>query len=499
MTQQRIALCGGSRTAIGKFGGSLAELGALDLGAEVVKGCLKRAGAEAVDIERLVLGENIQVTRGGNPARHVLLRSGIPVEADDYSINMNCSSGLRAITCLSQDLLRNDVKVGVAAGTESMSNTPYMLEKARRGYRLGNGVLVDFLADYILGDAGPMAEKVAATYNISREDQDRWALDSQQKALDAIDAGVFADSIVPINIAKKGAEASLFTVDEHPRRGLSLESLAKLKPVFDPAGTVTVGNSSGINDGAAAFVVCTEETAHEHGYVIDGFLTGWASAGVEPGLFGIGPVPAVRKLLGTRRARRGRYRPCRAERGLRLLDSRRCPRAQVGRGQGERQRRSHRARPPGRGHRDHPHYQVAQRAQKAPAEAWHRHHVRRQRPGHGAVGRNGLDIRPGSRQSSECRSPGLGQPQRRSGARAPAAATQSRTAWNTGTPTASTAADIFAVYGPPMAPQTTGLPRPLSLAMASTIFSSKGEFWNTNQGITTSTSDSAMSASMPIS
>ncbi len=298
MTERRIALCGGSRTAIGKFGGSLAEIGALDLGAEVVKGCLKRAGAEPSEIERLVLGENIQVTRGGNPARHVLLRSGIPVEADDYSINMNCSSGLRAIACLAQDLLRDDVEVGVAAGTESMSNTPYMLENARRGYRLGNGVLVDFLTDHILGDAGPMAEKVAAEYHISREDQDRWALDSQQKALDAIDAGRFADSIVPIGIAKKGAEPSLFSVDEHPRRGLSLESLAKLKPAFDPAGSVTAGNSSGINDGAAAFVVCTEEVARERGYVIDGFLTGWASAGVEPSLFGIGPVPAVRKLLG---------------------------------------------------------------------------------------------------------------------------------------------------------------------------------------------------------
>ena len=298
MTQQRIALCGGSRTAIGRFGGSLAEIGALDLGAELVKGCLKHAGAEPSEIERLVLGENIQVTRGGNPARHVLLRSGIPIEADDYSINMNCSSGLRAITCLAQDLLRDDVKVGVAAGTESMSNTPYMLENARRGYRLGNGVLIDFLADYILGDAGPMAENVAAAYHVSREDQDRWALDSQQKALDAIDAGRFAESIVPIDIAKKGAEPNLFSVDEHPRRGLSLEKLAKLKPVFDPAGSVTAGNSSGINDGAAAFVVCTEEVARERGYVIDGFLTDWAAAGVEPGLFGIGPVPAVRKLLG---------------------------------------------------------------------------------------------------------------------------------------------------------------------------------------------------------
>jgi acetyl-CoA C-acetyltransferase len=296
MAEQRIALSGGARTAIGKFGGSLQDISALDLGAEAVKGCLSRAGAEPGDVERLVLGENIQVTRGGNPARHVLMRAGIPVEADDYSINMNCSSGLRAITSLGQDVLREDVKIGVAAGTESMSNTPYLLEKARRGYRLGNGVLIDFLADYVLGDAGPMAEKVASQYKITRDDQDCWAVESQRRALEAIDVGWFADAIVPINVAKKG-EPNWFSVDEHPRRGVTLEALAKLKPAFDPNGTVTAGNSSGINDGAAAFLVCTEAVARDRGYPVDGYVTGWASAGVEPTLFGIGPVPAVRKLL----------------------------------------------------------------------------------------------------------------------------------------------------------------------------------------------------------
>lgn len=297
MTEQRLALCGGTRTAIGRFCGSLQDISALDLGAEVTKACLARAGAEPAQVQRLVLGENIQVTRGGNPARHILLRAGLPIEADDYSINMNCSSGLRAITSLGQDLLREDVEVGIAAGTESMSNTPYLLEKARRGYRLGNGVLIDFLADYVLGDAGPMAEKVATKYEISREDQDRWAVESQRRALEAIDAGWFADAIVPIDVAKKGAEPNLFSVDEHPRRGVTLETLAKLKPAFDPNGSVTAGNSSGINDGAAAFLVCTEATAAERNYAVDGYVTGWASAGVEPTLFGTGPVPAVQKLL----------------------------------------------------------------------------------------------------------------------------------------------------------------------------------------------------------
>ena len=296
MTSKRLALCGGTRTAIGRFGGSLQDISALDLGAEVVKACLAHAGAAPEQVQRLVLGENIQVTRGGNPARHVLLRAGLPISADDYSINMNCSSGLRAITSLAQDILGEDVELGIAAGTESMSNTPYLLEKARRGYRLGNGVLIDFLADYVLGDAGPMAEKVAAEYQISREDQDAWAVESQRRALEAIDSGWFQDAIVPIDVATKG-EANLFSLDEHPRRGVSLEALAKLKPAFKEGGTVTAGNSSGINDGAAAFVVCTEALAAERGYVVDGYLTGWASAGVEPTLFGTGPIPAVEKLL----------------------------------------------------------------------------------------------------------------------------------------------------------------------------------------------------------
>jgi acetyl-CoA C-acetyltransferase len=296
MTDERIALSGGARSAIGRFGGALQDVSPLDLGAEVVKGCLARAGARPEETERLVLGENIQVTRGGNPARHVLLRSGIPKTSDDYSINMNCSSGLRAIACLAQDVLRRDVEVGVAAGTESMSNTPYLLEQARRGYRLGNGVLVDFLADYVLGDAGPMAEKVAKEFSISRTDQDAFALESQHKAFAAIDAGLFKETIIPIKVGKPKDE-TWFLEDEHPRRGVTMESLAKLRPAFDPDGTVTAGNSSGINDGAAAFVVSTEEVARSHEFAVDGYVTGWASAGVEPALFGTGPVPAVRKLL----------------------------------------------------------------------------------------------------------------------------------------------------------------------------------------------------------
>jgi len=185
----------------------------------------------------------------------------------------------------------------VAVGTESMSNTPYLLDKARRGYRLGNGVLIDFLADYILGDAGPMAEKVAAEYKISRQNQDLYAVESQRRALAAIDAGWFADAIVPINSETRAVEPNWFSVDEHPRRGITAEALAKLKPAFDLRGTVTAGNSSGINDGAAAFLLSTEAVARDRRFAVDGYVTGWASAGVEPSVFGTGPIPAVRKLL----------------------------------------------------------------------------------------------------------------------------------------------------------------------------------------------------------
>ncbi|MDI6871796.1 MAG: thiolase family protein [Bacillota bacterium] len=292
---ERIAITSGVRTAIGKFGGSLKDVSPIDLGALVVNEAIRRAGLEPSQIDRLVLGENIQVTRGGNPARRVHLAAGLPVEIDDYTMNMNCASGLRAIISAGQDILLGEIKVAVAGGMENMSQTPYFLEGARFGYRLGNGVLIDYLADYILGDAGPMAENVAARYNITREDQDRWAYESQMRAAAAIREGKFKDEIMPITVP--GKNPFVFEVDEYPRPDTSLEKLASLKPVFKKDGTVTAGNSSGINDGAAAVTVMSEKTAAELGLEPLGYLEAWASIGVDPDLFGIGPVPAVRKLL----------------------------------------------------------------------------------------------------------------------------------------------------------------------------------------------------------
>jgi acetyl-CoA C-acetyltransferase len=293
---QRVAVLSATRTAIGRFGGSLRDVPALDLGARVVTAGISRSGVPVEDIERVVLGQNMQVTRGGNPARHVLLRAGLPVRADDYSINMNCASGLRAMTSLASDILLGDVDNGVAVGTENMSAAPYLLEGARFGYRLGSGALIDFLADYILGDAGPMAEAVAKRYRVSRSEQDHFAASSQAKAAEAIKSGHFRDQIVPVEIKAKGGPR-LVEADEHPRPEVTVESLSKLAPAFDPEGTVTAGNSSGINDGAAAAVLMSEESACSSGLVPLGFIRSWAAAGVEPGLFGIGPVPAVAKLL----------------------------------------------------------------------------------------------------------------------------------------------------------------------------------------------------------
>lgn len=291
-----VALVAPVRTAIGRFGGSLSSVAALDLGAIVAKAAIARSGLPSERVERVVAGENIQISRGGNPARRVLLRAGIPQEADAYTINMNCSSGLRAMVSLAEDVLLGDVSVGVALGMENMSQTPYLLEDARFGYRLGSGQLVDFLADYLLGDAGPMAEKVASEYGIGRKEQDEYAAESQRRAAEALEHGVFAYDIVPVDVPVKGGTQT-FDRDEHLRAGTTAESLARLKPAFTPSGTVTAGNSSGINDGAAAVVVVHDDVAKADGFEVSGYLRGWASAGVPPDMFGIGPVPAVSKLL----------------------------------------------------------------------------------------------------------------------------------------------------------------------------------------------------------
>jgi acetyl-CoA C-acetyltransferase len=292
-----VVIVGGARTAIGKFGGSLRDIEAIDLGATALRAAVERAGVGPDAIERVVAGENIQVSRRGNPARQVLLRAGIPTSSDDYSVNMNCASGLRAITTLAGDILLGDVEIGAAVGMENMSRTPFLLEGARWGYRLGNAAAIDFLSDYILGDAGPMAETVADRCGIDRARQDAWALRSQERALAAIADGRFEADIVDVEVAGPKGAAGVFRTDEHPRADTTIEKLAALKPAFRQDGSVTAGNASGINDGAAAVVLMRRSTADRLALEPRAVLAGWSAAGVEPGVFGLGPIPATRRLL----------------------------------------------------------------------------------------------------------------------------------------------------------------------------------------------------------
>ena len=292
-----VVIVGGARTAIGRFGGALASVEPIDLGAQALRGAMDRAGVAPSDMQRVVAGENIQISRRGNPARQVLLRAGIPVTSDDYAINMNCASGLRAMATLASDLLLGDVEIGAAVGMENMSRTPYLLEGARWGYRLGNAPVIDFLSDYILGDAGPMAETVAERCGISRERQDQWAYRSQQRTTTAIGNGWFDDDIVTVDAPGAKGQSVQVRADEHPRPETTLDKLASLKPAFREGGSVTAGNSSGINDAGAAVVLARQSTAERLGARARAVVAGWSSAGVEPGVFGLGPIPATRRLL----------------------------------------------------------------------------------------------------------------------------------------------------------------------------------------------------------
>ncbi|HID95577.1 MAG TPA: acetyl-CoA C-acetyltransferase [Candidatus Latescibacteria bacterium] len=294
---QKAVIVSAVRTAVGRFGGALRDVSALDLGALVIKTAIERVGIRPDQVDKVVMGEVIQTTPGGNPAREAALKAGLPVESTAYTINMNCASGLKAIAIAMQEIMLGNGGVIVAGGMENMNQAPYLVEGSRWGYRLGDGVLVDMLATYVLGGMGEMAERMAEKYKISREEQDLFAFGSHQKALKAIEEGKFDDEIVPVEIPQRKGEPVVFRKDESPRPDTSPEKLAGLRPVFRKDGSVTPGNSCPINDGAAAVVLVSEEKAKELGLESIGTLKGWATCGVEPSLMGIGPVPATKKVL----------------------------------------------------------------------------------------------------------------------------------------------------------------------------------------------------------
>ncbi len=302
-----IVIVSAVRTAIGKFGGSLKNLRASHLAAHVMKEALKRAGdLDAALLSDIIVGDCTQCFDEANTARTAALLAGFPVEVPAVTIQRQCSSSMQALNFGAQQIKCGDSDIVLVAGTESMSSAPYYLGTARWGMRLMNHEATDALWEMLhsgsrlLGEPiimGQTAENLAEKYGISREDQDQLALESQHKAEAAIKAGKFADEIVPVEVPGKKGEEKVFDQDEHPRFGLKLEDLAKLKPVFKKDGTVTAGNSSGLNDGAAAAVIMTRSRARELGLTPMARVHAHALAGVHPHYMGYGPVPATEKVL----------------------------------------------------------------------------------------------------------------------------------------------------------------------------------------------------------
>ena len=289
------------RTPIGKFGGSLASQTAADMGTVAAEAAIERAGIRVQQVEETIFGNARQAGGGPNPARQISIRSGVPQEVPAYTVNKACASGIKSIALGLQEIAVGNLDCVLAGGTESMSRLPYYLEGARWGYRLGNQELVDgmyrdgFFCPMAKMVMGETAEVLAEKYKIPREEQDQFALTSQQRAAAAQSAGRFDSEIVPVSIeGKKGT--TFFSRDEHLFSDASLEKLAKLAPVFSKTGSITAGNSSGITDGAAAVVLASEQFVRQNNLKPLARILAVTSAGVDPRIMGIGPVPAIRKL-----------------------------------------------------------------------------------------------------------------------------------------------------------------------------------------------------------
>ncbi len=306
MKNQDIVIIAGCRTPIGSFGQTLKDVMAHELGALVMKEALNRAGVEAGMLSDVIFGDCIQTSGEANTARTAALKAGVPVEVPAVTIQRQCASGMQAVIFASQQIITGDSEIVLAGGVESMSNAPYILKKARWGARLQHGEMTDSMwellhsGSHLLGEGyimGQTAENLADKYSISRDEQDQVAFESHSKAIAAIDGGKFKDEIIPVPLKSKKGQPEFFTTDEHPRRGLTKEALASLKPMFKKDGTVTAGNSSGLNDGAAAMVIMSAEKAVQMGKKPMARIAANALAGCEPHLMGFGPVPAVQKLL----------------------------------------------------------------------------------------------------------------------------------------------------------------------------------------------------------
>lgn len=301
-SQHSVVLAEPVRTAIGTFGGSLKDVPAANLGAVAIAGAVKRAGLRPDEIETIAMGNVVQAGAKMNPARQAAVHAGLPVTTPAMTVNRVCGSGVQAVVSAAQEILLGSINVAVAGGMENMDLAPYLIAGGRWGYRMGDGALYDSMLRDGLNDAfsdahsGWHTEDLVEKYQVTRESQDRWALRSQQRFADAQAAGHFKGQIVPVEVpGRKGPTP--FDKDEHNRPDTTLEALARLKPAFRPNGTITAGNAPGLNDAAAAMVLADEKWAEKRGLPAAARLVSYGIAAVEPGMFGLGPVPAVRQAL----------------------------------------------------------------------------------------------------------------------------------------------------------------------------------------------------------
>jgi acetyl-CoA C-acetyltransferase len=301
MTQ--VVIVAAKRTAIGKFGGSLARVPAPELGAAVIRALLAETGVKPEQISEVILGQVLTAGSGQNPARQTVIKAGLPQTTVGFTINKVCGSGLKAVMLAAQAIKAGDADIVIAGGQENMSASPHVLPGSRDGFRMGDTKLIDTMIVDGLWDAhnnyhmGITAENVAQQYGISRTEQDALSLASQQKAAAAQDAGKFRDEIVPVSIPQRKGDPVIFDTDEFPNRKTSADVLAGLRPAFDKAGTVTAGNASGINDGAAAVMLMSATRARELGLKPLASIKSYASAALDPSIMGMGPVPASRMAL----------------------------------------------------------------------------------------------------------------------------------------------------------------------------------------------------------
>ena len=299
----KVVIVAAGRTAIGSFNGMLASLRADQLGSAVIQGLLERSGIDASEINEVLLGQVLAAGCGQNPARQAAINAGLPSNIPAMTINKVCGSGLKAVHLAAQAIALGDADVIIAGGQESMSQSAHVLPKSREGQRMGNWQLVDTMINDGLWDAfndyhmGNTAENIQQRYDISRSEQDEFAANSQQKAEAAQQANRFAEEIIPVSIPQRKKDPIIFAVDEYPKHGTTTESLGKLRPAFKKDGTVTAGNASGINDGAAAVILMSEEKAKQLGLKPLASIKAYANSGVDPEVMGTGPIPASKLCL----------------------------------------------------------------------------------------------------------------------------------------------------------------------------------------------------------